>query len=83
MKIIIETTGSEQIAIRPEDPQQTKAGSSSSISAAAIDGGSPRAELLQALSEGAMPQRMQGGGMANVENNQGMTMPGDKSSLWH
>ncbi|MGH7427859.1 MAG: hypothetical protein ACREJ4_05825 [Candidatus Methylomirabilaceae bacterium] len=52
MRIVIETTGSEQIAIRPEEPVVASRGATSRLEAA-IDGGAPHEYLLQALGERA------------------------------
>jgi len=51
MKIIIETSDSERVALQPEMQPLLRQGAGSSIELAATDGGAPSPELLQSLSE--------------------------------
>jgi hypothetical protein len=80
MRIIIETTGAEQIAIRPEE--QLGAGQGVSVSAgAAMDAGPPREELLQALGEGVTAPSMKRA--ATPEEPYPTATTGGKPPAWH
>lgn len=79
MKIIIETSDSERIALSPENRPIQQQAAGGLIEMEAIDAGPPRAELLQSLSERAesvsAPMRV------NSEGTYDSVMAGGEPSL--
>lgn len=81
MKIIIETSESERVALQPQDQPMLRQGTGGSvIEMEAIDGGAPREELLQSLaSRTSSPSSAMGAAREDAYNS--MVMSGGEPSL--
>ena len=80
MKIIIETSESERVALQPQDQPMSRQGVGSSvIEMEAIDGGAPREELLQSLASRTSSQSSAMGDTRGDAYN--MAMSGGEPSL--
>lgn len=80
MKIIIETSESERVALQSQDQPLLRQGvGSSAIEMEAIDGGAPREELLQSLASRTSSQSSAMGSARDDAYN--MVMSGGEPSL--